>query len=199
MNLLPIIYTIGHSTHPAEHFLKLLTTNQVNCVVDVRSVAASRFNPQYNKKALEDFLKKNGIRYLHFAEEFGARRTDPNDLSEGLVDFEKVRQSAVFKKGIERLKQGTEKGYSIALMCAESEPLECHRFAMISPALKEEGFEIKHILKNNTIQSQEKSEAALLDTYKKQLNLLFADELPTSNRLQIALKLMNEKMGFTAK
>jgi uncharacterized protein (DUF488 family) len=190
----PLIHTIGHSTHPIEHFIELLQAHDVNCIVDVRSIAASRFNPQYTKKALEDALKKKGIRYLHFADEFGARRTDPNDLTEGKVDFAKVRASAIFKKGIQRLKQGTTKGFRIALMCAESEPLECHRFAMISPALKKE-FEIKHILKDASIAEQEELETRLLEKYRKKLNSLFPDQT-TSNRLQLALQLLNEKMGF---
>jgi uncharacterized protein (DUF488 family) len=191
----PLIHTIGHSTHPIDYFIELLQAHEVNCIVDVRSVAASRFNPQYNKKALEGSLKKQGIQYLHFAEEFGARRTDPNDLIEGRVDFEKVRSSAIFKKGIQRLKQGTEKGFRIALMCAESEPLECHRFAMISPALKKE-FEIRHILKDASIAEQEELEQQLLEKYRKKLNSLFPEQM-TGNRLQLAMRLLNEKMGWS--
>ena len=76
----PIIYTVGHSTHQLDYFLELLTEYSVNCVVDVRSVAASSYNPQYNKEPLSNFLKNNQIRYLHFAEEFGARHSDPDLL-----------------------------------------------------------------------------------------------------------------------
>lgn len=193
----PQLFTIGHSTHPIGYFIELLQAHEVNCIVDVRSIAASRFNPQYHKKALEEALKNKNIQYLHFAEEFGARRSNPADLTEGRVDFGKVRASVVFKKGIERLKQGTQKGFRIALMCAESEPLECHRFAMISPALKKD-FEIRHILKDASIAEQEELERQLLEKYHKKLNTLFPDEQPAGNRLQMALQLLNEKMGFSS-
>jgi hypothetical protein len=84
------IYTIGHSTHQPEYFLELLQAYGVNCIIDVRSIAASAYNPQYNKEPLSNFLKNNKVKYLHFAEEFGARHTDPDLLDdEGKVDFER--------------------------------------------------------------------------------------------------------------
>ncbi len=122
----PIIYTVGHSTHPLIYFLNLLREYHVNCLVDVRSVAASSYNPQYNKEPLSNFLKNNGITYMHFPEEFGARHSDPELLDEkGKVDFAKVRKSWHFKNGVERLWSGIDKGYRIALMCSESDPFDC--------------------------------------------------------------------------
>jgi uncharacterized protein (DUF488 family) len=166
----PIIYTIGHSKHPAEYFLELLQAYSVDCLVDVRSVAASRFNPQFNKARLANFLKENGIDYLHFGEEFGGRRSDPAVLDKnGRVDFEKVRKSKVFKGGMERLAQGVKKKRTIALMCGESEPLDCHRFSMITPALKEEGFVVKHILKDKSIKTNEELEGEMLAQYEKKM------------------------------
>src|SRR5687768_17775586 len=108
----PIIYTIGHSTHPIDYFLQLLKHHGVNCVVDVRSVPASRFNPQFNKKTLASSLVANGIEYIHFGEAFGARQTDPLLLdNEGRVDFEKIRGTEKFNNGISRLWKGTNDGY----------------------------------------------------------------------------------------
>jgi uncharacterized protein (DUF488 family) len=95
----PLIYTIGHSTHAIDYFLELLTDYKITCVVDVRSLSASRFNPQYNKNALSTFLRAHGITYLHFGEEFGARQSDPQLLDDkGKVDFEKMRKSPNLKK-----------------------------------------------------------------------------------------------------
>src|SRR5881227_321241 len=134
---IPVIYTIGHSSHQIDYFLELLKIFSINCVIDVRSIAASSYNPQFNKEPLSNFLKNNQIAYLHFAEEFGARHTDPDLLDEeGKVDFEKVRMAWLFKSGVERLWKGVEKGFIIALMCSEAEPFDCHRFSMISIALR---------------------------------------------------------------
>src|ERR1700733_1238757 len=128
----PIIYTIGHSTHKLEYFLELLKLHSVSFLLDVRSFAASNYNPQYNKEPLSNFLKNNRVRYLHLAAEFGARHKDPDLLDEeGKVDFEKVRNSWNFKIGMERLWSEFNKGFTISLMCSESDPFECHRFSMI--------------------------------------------------------------------
>lgn len=190
------IFTIGHSTHPIELFLKLVQSNGINCIVDVRSIPASRFNPQYNKKALQNSLAENNILYMHFEKEFGARQTNPAVLNDaGQVDFEKVRHSSDFRNGITRLKDGTQKGYTIALMCAEAEPLECHRFGMITPALKESGFDVRHILKDNSLLSTEDLEVQLLQKFKKKISVtdMYAD---TREQLRTAYKLLNASMGY---
>ncbi len=150
----PVIYTIGHSTHRLDHFLSLLREHAIDCLVDVRSIAASRYNPQFNKKPLSKFLRNNHIYYLHFSAEFGARHDEPELLDEdGKVDFEKVRNSQQFKAGLDRIRNGSEKGLKITLMCAEANPFDCHRFAMISVALVDEGFEVFHILKDGTVKT----------------------------------------------
>ena len=146
------IYTIGHSTHSHQHFLWLLRQVGINCLVDVRSIAASGYNPQYNKAALKCFLNDNGIQYLHFSTEFGARRAEPGMLDErGKVYVERVVTSATFLAGVERLRKGMDRGYAIALMCAEADPLQCHRFHMISGYIVREGFDVLHILKEGSV------------------------------------------------
>jgi len=193
----PIIYTIGHSTHPIDYFLEILKYYHVNCVVDVRSMPASRFNPQFNKKSLASSLKDNGIDYLYFGESFGARQTDLLLLdNEGRVDFEKVRNTEKFSDGIGRIWKGAHDGYSIALMCSEAEPLRCHRFIMISPALKD--FKVRHILKDKSSLSQEDLELQLLKQFSKELSQTsaFGSNAGTSQKLAAAYKMMNNIVGY---
>lgn len=196
----PIIYTIGHSNHLIEFFVELLKAYSVNCVIDVRSVAASSYNPQYNKEPLSNFLKRNDITYLHFAEEFGARHTDPDLLdNEGKVNFELVRKSWHFKNGVERLWQGIEKGFTIALMCSESDPFECHRFSMISIALEKDGFEVKHILKDKTLKSNAQLENQLLKKYDKKVPQpdMFQPNVTLEEQLKVAYRLKNLEIAFS--
>ena len=193
----PIIYTIGHSTHSIEYFLELLTHYRVNCVVDVRSTPASRFNPQYNKKSLTASLKNTGIEYLHFGESFGARQTDPLLLDEeGRVDFEKIRSTEKFRNAIGRLKKGTEEAYTIALMCSEAEPISCHRFVMISLAL--EDFDVRHILKDKSSVSQDDLEVQLLKKFSKKLlqPTVFESGVEGVEKLAQAYKMMNKEVGY---
>ncbi len=196
----PIIYTVGHSTHQLDYFLELLKEYSVNCLVDVRSVAASTYNPQYNKEPLSNFLKANKITYLHFAEEFGARHKDPDLLDdEGKVDFEKVQKSWNFKRGVERLWQGVEKGFTVALMCSESEPLDCHRFSMVSIALEKDGFEVRHILKDKTLKTNADLENQLLKKYDKKIPKpdIFSPNVSVNEQLKVAYRLRNQEIGFS--
>lgn len=194
-----ILYTVGHSTHPMGYFIELLQEHAINCLIDVRSVAASRYNPQYNKRALSDELYKQGIAYMHFAEEFGARHTRTDLLdNEGKVDFEKVRGSKGFKIGIEKLRLELNKGFTIALMCAESDPFDCHRFSMISPGLEMYGFAVKHILKDKRLKSNAELEGELLKKYDKKIPkpTMFEPGLTREDRLAAAYRLRNKDIGF---
>lgn len=170
----------------------------MNCVVDVRSLPASRFNPQYNKKALSNALEKQKIKYLHFGEEFGARQTDPDLLDEdGKVDFEKMRNSEKFKKGIDSVWREAQNDYVIALMCSESEPLNCHRFSMISLALKD--FQVKHILKEKSVVSQKQLEDKLLEKYSEKLPKvdLFKLKVTRNELLNAAYRFINKEVAYS--
>jgi uncharacterized protein (DUF488 family) len=196
----PTVYTIGHSTHPIDVFISLLKTYSINCVIDVRSVAASSYNPQYNKEIFSTYLKENGIVYMHFAEEFGARHTDPDLLDdEGKVNFELVRNSSLFKNGLERLWQGIDKGYNIVLMCSESEPFECHRFSMISVALEKDGLSVLHILKDKSIKTNHQLEDQLLKKYEKKVPRpdMFQPNITIEEQLKVAYRLRNKEIAFS--
>jgi uncharacterized protein (DUF488 family) len=198
MNNAKSVCTIGHSTHELEYFLELLLKQQINCLIDVRSMPASKYNPQYNKDYLQNFLKNSGIRYMHFGQEFGARHDAESVLDdEGIVDFELIRKTYLFQNGIERLDDGISKGYKIVLMCSEGNPLECHRFAMISVYLEEIGIKVKHILKDGSIISHEKLEEELLKKYQKKMPAptpMF--DIPKKDKLKDAYKLLNKEIGW---
>ncbi|MCL2289134.1 MAG: DUF488 domain-containing protein [Bacteroidetes bacterium] len=195
----PIIYTIGHSTHSLEYFLELLREYGIDCIVDIRSVPASAYNPQFNQEPFKNFLKRNKITYLPFAEEFGARQTDPDLLdNSGKLDFEKVRKTWSFKNGLERIWIGVEK-YKIAIMCSEGEPLDCHRFSMVSLGLVNDGFEVKHILKDKSLKSNSELEKDLLKQFEKkipQINI-FEPDITIDDQLKAAYRLKNKEIGYS--
>ena len=198
----PVIYTIGHSNHTIEVFIDLVRSHSVNCIIDVRSLAASAYSPHFNKEPLGDTLKENRITYMHFAEEFGARHTDPDLLDDdGKVNFELVRRSWNFKTGLERLWQGIEKGFVIALMCSESEPFDCHRFSMISIALEKEGLEVRHILKDKTLRTNADLEEQLLKKYEKKIPQpdMFQPNITKADQIKAAYRLRNKDIAFSAR
>jgi uncharacterized protein (DUF488 family) len=156
------IYTVGHSTHTVEKFFELLERNGVNAIADVRSSPFSRHNPQFNKDLLLAALKKRGIAYVFVGKELGARSDDPSCYEGGKVRYDRLAQTLSFKAGIDRVLGGTQK-YRIALMCAEKEPLDCHRTLLVSRALEQRGASILHILSDGSAEAQLQTMSRLLD------------------------------------
>ena len=155
------LYSVGHSNQTQEEFLELLKSHDVNCIVDVRSVPASKYTPQFNMEPLKWFLKSHGIQYLHFGEEFGARRTDCLDADEQ-VNFEKAIETPNFKRGVDRLMNGLAKGFRISLMCSEANPLECHRFSLVARYFYDHGLDVQHILKDAELVSHKALEEEMI-------------------------------------
>lgn len=149
-----LVHTIGHSTHPIDRFLALLAGAGVEAVADVRSSPWSRVNPQFNREPLRDALAGAGVQYVFLGEELGARSKDPQCYVNGKVSYERLAETALFKSGIERVLAGAAK-MNIALMCAEAEPLDCHRARLVAPRLVERGAEVRHILRDGTAESHD--------------------------------------------
>ena len=157
------LYTIGHSNHLLTDFLNLLLKYGIDCIVDVRSIPASKYSPQFNKETLQGFLRSYNMDYQFFGYELGARRNDSfNEL--GYVDFELTVQTALFQEGVHKLTPLLEKK-NIALMCSEADPLECHRFSLVGRYYHEEGLDVNHILKDATISSHEALEQEMIRDY----------------------------------
>ena len=196
-----ILYSVGHSNQSQEEFLDLLKKHDVNCIVDVRSVPASKYTPQFNMEPLKWFLKKHDIHYLHFGEEFGARRTDCLN-TEGQVDFEQAVRTTNFKRGVERLMNGLQKGYHISLMCSEANPLECHRFSLVSRYFYDNGLEVQHILKDGESASHKALEKEMIDEYlySKKPKLADIDQLfgcyTEEDQRRDAYRLKNKEIGY---
>ena len=138
------VLTIGHSTHALEAFVALLQRHHVTAVADVRSAPYSRFNPQFNRDSLADALDAQGIRYVYLGDSLGGRSGDPACYEDGRIRYDRVATTESFKRGLARVVHGAAK-HRIALMCAEKEPLDCHRTLLVARALDERGVDVAHI------------------------------------------------------
>ena len=147
------ILTVGHSNHPLDDFLALLTKHRVAVVADVRSVPWSRFNPHFGREALAAALAARGIDYDHLGRELGGRPDDSACRDEdGRVDYERVAATRRFRDGLARVTSRAAER-RVALMCAEKEPLDCHRTLLVAPALDGEGFRVEHVLADGGLES----------------------------------------------
>ncbi|HEY6733645.1 MAG TPA: DUF488 domain-containing protein [Roseiarcus sp.] len=156
------LYTVGHSNHSIEKFICLLTANGITAVADVRSRPFIRRHPQFNKERLASALTQPGIAYVFLGKELGARSEDPSCYENGKVQYPRLAATAAFKAGIERVLAGAAK-FRLALMCAEMEPLDCHRTLLVSRALESAGASLAHILADGSVESQEKTMSRLID------------------------------------
>lgn len=147
----PALLTIGHSNHPIDRFLDLLTRHGVTALGDVRSFPRSRFNPQFNRERLEGSLKDRGIGYVHLGDALGGMRGD----------FGAIAAQPSFAAGLERVREGARR-HRIALMCAEKDPLDCHRFVLVCRHLRHD-LQITHILGDGTLIEQDGLENRLLE------------------------------------
>ena len=160
-----ILYTIGHSTHPAETFLELLLQHSVTAVVDVRSSPYSQYNPQFNRETLQRSLKDRAIAYVYLGRELGARREEPDCFEEGKVQFGRVARTEAFQRGLSRLRKDAET-FRVALLCSEKDPLTCHRTILVCRHMRSEDMRICHILEDGNVEDNSEAECRLMSLLK---------------------------------
>lgn len=161
------VFTIGHSTHPQEHFLGLLRQHRITALCDVRSKPYSRMNPQFNREELKEALLAQGIEYRFLGKELGARSDDPTCYENGKVQYDRVAETELFKYGLKRVLRGMREDFRIALMCAEKEPLECHRAILVARHLVALRVTIEHILADGSLENHD----ATLTRLARMINL----------------------------
>ena len=167
------LYTIGHSNLPAERFLALLAHTGITAVADVRSVPLSRRFPWFSGKALAARLPSQGIGYLALGEVLGGRPRDSTLYCDGVADYEAMAATDEFRAGLDRAVAESRKS-RLCLMCAEREPLDCHRCLLVARALSERGIVAGHILASGTVEAHTATEERLIALGKGKPDL-FAD------------------------
>ena len=156
------IFSIGHSTQSQDSFVALLEQQKIDVVADVRSSPFSRFNPQFNRGRISAALRDAGIKYAFFGRELGARADDPSCYVNGKVSYSKLASRNEFRGAVARLLKGAI-DHRIALVCAEKEPLECHRSILVSQELSKAGCEVQHIHHDGSLEAHNAALERLLD------------------------------------
>ncbi len=141
--------------------MSLLRLHHITAVADVRSAPSSRLNPHFNRDALAQALREADIEYVFLGADLGARSKDPAHYAAGKVQYERLENSSAFKRGIARVMDGIEE-YRVALLCAEKDPLTCHRGILISRVLAADGLSVSHILANGELEEHADSERRLV-------------------------------------
>jgi uncharacterized protein (DUF488 family) len=208
------LFTIGHSNHSIEAFLEMLHLHGVTALVDVRSHPYNRYLKHFCQKPLKAVLNKADIHYVFLGKELGARPNDATCYVDSKAIYENIAATTIFAEGIQRILNGA-KTYKLALMCAEKDPITCHRTILICPFLQTNGVKIDHILPNGELESHPQLEERLLDL--QGLNLSSADsvhqlallsdlslqtpiwDLPRKDRLKAAYRKQGSAIAYIEK
>ncbi|MGI0484611.1 DUF488 family protein [Pantanalinema rosaneae CENA516] len=206
------LFSVGHSNYEMETFISLLRQHEITAVADVRSHPYSRFLPHFNQVALKEYLAREGIRYVFLGQELGARPSNQECYFNGKAVYEKIASTDLFHEGIQRILKGLKK-YRISLMCAEKDPITCHRAILVCRYLRHFNFQINHILKDGDLETHTHLEERMLikhgfrefsEIQKGQAQLsLFAqpeDNLPTKEEcLERAYQLQGNEIAYVDK
>lgn len=186
-----VLFTIGHSNRSIGEFVDLLKMSEVTAVADVRSHPFSRHAPHFNREQLSDSLRKSGIAYVFLGMELGARREEKSCYIDGHAKYELIEQTPAFQSGLDRIRKGVS-SHRVAIMCAEKDPLMCHRSILVSRILRQD-FDIRHIVSSNEIETQEGIEQRLLRRWCMDGHNLFHN---VSEQLEDAYRRQAEEIEY---
>ena len=187
------VLTIGHSNRSELHLVELLHMHGAAAVVDVRSTPYSEWSPQFNRSAVAASLKEHGVAYSYLGGELGVRSDDPSCYEGGRVVYARLADTEQFQQGLRRVVKGAQLR-RLALMCAEQDPIDCHRSILLGPQLERLGLGVSHILHpDGELESQQALEQRLLELHKlEQPDMFLADD----ERLAAALARQEQRIAY---
>jgi uncharacterized protein (DUF488 family) len=145
------LFTIGHSNHELEDFLKILADQGIELLMDVRSAPYSKYSPHFNKARLKTILEESGRGYIYLGNKIGGRPADERYYHEGKVLYSLLEKDEKYLEGI-RILTKIIADKKVVLMCSEEDPFRCHRHLLITQTLLKKGYHIFHIRGNGEIQ-----------------------------------------------
>ena len=165
-----MIYTIGYAGATIDRFVQILKDKRISLLIDVRSVPKSQYFYQFNNNLLSRTLADVDIKYENWKDEFGARQDNSDFYTDNILDYSKFAKSQQFQSGISKIKEIEKKGENICLMCAEIDPVNCHRAILCGKEVCANGMDVTHIIAKRNgetyFESQEEFEKILLQTTK---------------------------------
>lgn len=148
------IYTLGHSKLDFMSFISLIQANNINHIIDIRSIPYSRRAPWSNKSRLPDLLRPFKIRYTYLGHKLGGKKKSIENHSKQ----QGVTSQEIYKIGIERLLQLSMRD-NLTLLCSEGDPENCHRQHIVAQTLIDSGVKVIHILGDGTLKDAWKEDS----------------------------------------
>jgi uncharacterized protein (DUF488 family) len=166
--------------------------HSITAVADVRSTPYSRRHPHFSKEPLSKALANSNISYVSLGKELGTKNPVPECIVDGLARFHLIASRPEFSSGLKRITRGME-NFVIALMCAEEDPLSCHRTLLICRHLRQRINTIHHIRGDGEIESNELFEQRLIEKTGSNKHDLFETD---TNIINNAYQSLGERISF---
>lgn len=182
-----MVYTIGYAGATVERFINVLKKKNVTILIDVRSLAKSKYFNMFNDNNLSNSLKKVGIIYENWSVEFGARQNDMNYFTQNILDYSKFANSKQFIKGLQKIENLLNCGHNICLMCAEIDPINCHRAILCAKEIAKKCNNIEHIILKRNGETLFETQFEFEQRLKECLKV---------NNLEEAYRKQNIKIGY---
>lgn len=159
-NLKGKLYTIGHSNHEINEFLKMLRENKIEQLIDVRSAPYSKYSPQFNQNQIKKSLETEGIEYHYLGKKIGGRPSNKDYYKDDKVIYSLVEMDSKYKEGIKQLQKFMENKRTV-LMCSEEDPHKCHRHKLITLTLLKKRYKVSHIRGNGETEEVQDRQSTL--------------------------------------
>jgi uncharacterized protein (DUF488 family) len=142
------LFTIGYEESTVRGFLDALARAEIDLVVDVRAVAASR-RPGFSKRQLAAELDERGISYLHLrglgTPKEGRLAARAGHLDKLFRIYDAHLATAVAREELDALAALLGKSRRVCLLCYERDPDHCHRRLLAERMHQRAGVAIEHL------------------------------------------------------
>jgi uncharacterized protein (DUF488 family) len=190
------LFTVGHSSQSIGEFIASLQRHAIAVVADVRSRPYSRRFPHFSRERLQATLKAVDIGYVFLGRELGARRDEPECYVDDQARYDRIAKLPAFADGIDRVLDGARQ-YRVALMCAEQDPVTCHRTILVCHELERHGVAITHIHRGGMLETQQEAQLRLVAEElgaREQSDLFTAEDAP--QRLERAYARRAQRIAY---
>ena len=189
------LFTIGYASFSIKDFIRILKSHEITALVDVRSAPYSKYKPEFKKDNLNKVLADNNISYIFSGTYVGARVEDPECYIDGNLNYGLLKETKNYQIGITHILNGM-KDYRITLMCAEKDPVNCHRTFLVCRTLRSYPIKILHILGDGSLEDHNVTEGRLLKLHGLDQVDIFRSE---KERVEEVYDRMCEKITFNSK
>ncbi len=133
----------------------------MTAIADVRSSPFSRYTPQFNREPLQASLARAGVVYAFLGRELGARREERSCYDGREARYDLIAGTTLFRAGLDRIRTGLHE-HRIALLCAEKDPITCHRMILVCRQFRKEPIVMAHVLEDGRLETHDETESRLL-------------------------------------